>query len=901
MNSFLCHFHLSLPSVLILQILFCCNQLLAQENKDIEMVLPHPMITKPESLVISSNEKYVAIEQSAVEGIYFSIYEIKSHQLFCSEFVELDNGYDYYIWDVSPNGNLVRFDKKGEPAFIYRISDKKTLAFSELNEDVEWKPLESSFSTWDFKKYSITSIDDQLEIEYANGDQRIIDNSKLKVCCTSDDVLRISDDRKFLGHMKKGKITIYDLGTLESVWESPKQGQAEDFYLLEGIVVCRKVYDDGPVGLHWYDFLKKEFVFSSSDELFATVNYFGHICNYLVIGMGDPTKKDVSSVIQIDLRTGNFSYEKSGIKGWLDYTGYFNFLNDSLSQIYGEEISVFNEAHQSAFRASEMASKYYSEDGTLIDPMSPCQVDYGFFSFLKRQGDERSYVIASAYKNKVTYQETTNDLAFFGLVATKKKVLFWNGNYQDTQKSVELWITSDGQPIFISPDYYYFSLGTANSMVRFRKGERVFGFEQFDLKYNRPDIILDRLGYADSSLIAAYNKAYQKRLKKMGFTEEMLQDDFHIPEIEIENYEELATINDGGSNNLKLNLKDDRYNLDRVNVWINDVAIYGNDGISLRDKNVQEYSMNLNLELAKGNNKIQVSVLNQAGAESYKETIEIECTKGKDKPNLYLITIGASEYEQSDYNLTYAAKDAKDMASLFSKSNAYDNVYVKTLINEEVTKENILDLRAFLEQADINDEVMIFIAGHGVLDVNLDYYFATYDMDFQKPQQMGVAYEDLEGLLDGIKPLKKTLLIDACHSGEIDKEEVVLAQTETNEDGNIQFRTVGNTATPKLGVQNTSELTKLLFTDLRKGTGATVISSAGGMEFAMEGDDWNNGLFTFCLIKGIQSQEADLNNDGEIWLSELQQYVSQQVTELSNGNQQPTSRIENQTIDFRLW
>lgn len=92
-----------------------------------------------------------------------------------------------------------------------------------------------------------------------------------------------------------------------------------------------------------------------------------------------------------------------------------------------------------------------------------------------------------------------------------------------------------------------------------------------------------------------------------------------------------------------------------------------------------------------------------------------------------------------------------------------------------------------------------------------------------------------------------------------------------------------------------------LFTDLRKGTGATVISSSGGMKFAMEGDDWNNGLFTYCLINGIKSKEADLNKDGEIWLSELKQYVSEQVTKLSNGKQQPTSRIENQMLDYRVW
>jgi antitoxin component YwqK of YwqJK toxin-antitoxin module len=462
-------------------------------------------------------------------------------------------------------------------------------------------------------------------------------------------------------------------------------------------------------------------------------------------------------------------------------------------------------------------------------------------------------------------------------------------------------INEEGNYLFMTPDQFYMGSKDIKDIVFFKKGDEYFEFNQFDLKYNRPDIILDRLGYADSSLISAYHQAYLKRLKKMNFTEDMLKDDFHLPEIKIENFEEMPTIMDQGSIDIKLDLKDSKYKLDRINVWVNDVAVYGTNGISLRDKAVQEYKTNLKVNLVKGKNKVQVSVLNQAGAESYKETFEIECKVGKDKPNLYLITIGESKFKQANYNLTYAAKDAHDVATLFTKSKVYEKVITKTLTNEQVTKENIAALRGFLDQAGINDEVMIFIAGHGVLDENLDYFFASYDMDFNNPNQRGIAYEDLEGLLDGIKPLKKVLLIDACHSGEIDKDEVVLLAANEVQEGEIQFRAVGNSVKPKLGMQNTSELTKALFTDLRKGTGATVISSAGGGEYAMESGEWKNGLFTYCMLKGIETKAADLNSDGEIWLKELQEYVQTQVSELSGGKQQPTSRIENSVLDYRVW
>ncbi|MBN2683402.1 MAG: caspase family protein, partial [Bacteroidales bacterium] len=452
-----------------------------------------------------------------------------------------------------------------------------------------------------------------------------------------------------------------------------------------------------------------------------------------------------------------------------------------------------------------------------------------------------------------------------------------------------------------SDNYYLGSKSAINGLYWIINNKTIYPFDQFDLKYNRPDIVLERLGYADSTLIAAYHQAYLKRLKKMNFTEDMLKDDFHIPEIKIENFEELPTIINEKEINLDLNLNDSKYPLDRINVWVNDVAVYGTDGISIRDKNTMDYKTKIPVSLAKGENKVQVSVLNQAGAESYKESFYINCEAGKEQPDLYLITLGGSKYQNESFNLTYASKDAGDLAEVFKKSSVYKNIFTKTLINEQLTKENVLELKNFLKTADINDQVIIFLAGHGVLDENLDYYLATYDIDFNNPAKRGLAYEELESLLDGIKPLKKALFMDACHSGEIDKEEVeLMAQTEVKT-GDIQFRTVGTSPTPKLGSQNTSELTRSLFADIRKGTGATVISAAGGMEFAMESGEWKNGLFTYCLINGLQSKSADLNKDGKIMLSELQKYVQDEVVKLSGGKQQPTSRIENLEGDFGVW
>lgn len=145
--------------------------------------------------------------------------------------------------------------------------------------------------------------------------------------------------------------------------------------------------------------------------------------------------------------------------------------------------------------------------------------------------------------------------------------------------------------------------------------------------------------------------------------------------------------------------------------------------------------------------------------------------------------------------------------------------------------------------------------------------------------------------------------MDTCHSGELDKEEVEESKAEDVRLGDVEFRAVGAGVRQKegFGFENAGELMENMFVDVRKGTGATVISSAGGAEFAMESSQWQNGLFTYCLLNGLQTKKADSNHDGEIHVSELRAYVYDEVTKMSGGKQKPTARAQNLSIDYRVW
>lgn len=462
------------------------------------------------------------------------------------------------------------------------------------------------------------------------------------------------------------------------------------------------------------------------------------------------------------------------------------------------------------------------------------------------------------------------------------------------KKTIGQLANASGDRFFlITSNLHYMGSKDFVKNIRFKYQSEIFNFEQFDAYLNQPHQVLTAFGCSDSSLIKAYETAYLKRLKLLGIKPDSKINFSSLPSIETVkmNEEKPGFVNFNISANQGANT-------------LSQISIYNNGSLVLNEtinsEQNQHYQHTFLFETSSGINRFEFIIKDAMGIESphisrfYNNTQQV-------KPNLYLAVIGSEKFKDSDYDLTYAVKDASDMANTITNSKSFNHIEIKKVFNQNFTTDSISSLKKFFSKAGINDVAMIFFAGHGYLDTDFSYYFPTYYTDFTGPKINSVSYQSFESIFKNIKPLRKLMFIDACYSGEVDEENTSSNREEENQNPEKDTTRAVGIAGNTIAQSTALEMSKAIFSDIRQNSGITVISSAGGTETALEGEKWNNGLFTHCLLEGLKGLKADLNNDKKITLNELQKFVAEEVYRLSNGKQTPTYRVENNVLDYELW
>jgi WD40 repeat protein len=466
--------------------------------------------------------------------------------------------------------------------------------------------------------------------------------------------------------------------------------------------------------------------------------------------------------------------------------------------------------------------------------------------------------------------------------------------------------------LITTPDLYYMGTPDAARKVSFAVGMFTYGFDQFDLQYNRPDKVLEMLPFADKSLVPIYRRAYEKRLEKTGFSIDFFDKNINAPQIFIRNIDNIKLFTNDEFAEIEISAFDTVQFIDRYNIYVNGVAVFGSNGKNVRKAEQKTLNVSEKVRLSSGLNKIEVSCINKAGVESLRNSVEVFYQPEQAiKPNVYVISMAVAEYSNPEYNLNYTVNDGREIIKVFSSLSPEYNIIVDSLFGKNCTRANFVALQQKLKNSTVDDIVIVHFSGHGLLDDNGDFYFATYDIDFADPSKFGLEYSMIEGILDGIPARNKLVLLDACHSGELDYSPEVIPVNQNTEKINSQAQSalaakgVVMYAVPNSGTEdqmsNSYDVMTEYFADVRKGTGAVVISAATGTGFALEINDLEHGIFTYVLLKGLKEGEADKSGDGKITVSELREYIFINVEKLSEGYQKPTARKDNLVNDFVIY
>ncbi|HCS21055.1 MAG TPA: hypothetical protein DIW47_10940 [Bacteroidetes bacterium] len=287
-------------------------------------------------------------------------------------------------------------------------------------------------------------------------------------------------------------------------------------------------------------------------------------------------------------------------------------------------------------------------------------------------------------------------------------------------------------------------------------------------------------------------------------------------------------------------------------------------------------------------NKVEVVAVTNKGGKDIKTrgVIELPNQQGAGSglnPNLYAVMIGVNTYQDPALKLSYPVKDALALGKAIELSAGEflgpEHVYMYP-INSEVkpgtgyaTPERDNIRRALEEIGQLarpEDVVLIFFAGHGMMNGLVEQKFTLLTAEATKDKIVGISTTDLQSWLspDGphkMKANKMILIFDACNSGQASKE--LFTMMSYNEDRTNRIRQIE---------------------DLKEKSGLLIMAASAPNQNAYELPQFEQGLLTYCLLKTLKNN-PDILDDQEFlnvtkWFLESEREL-QKVMESLGKNQ----------------
>ncbi len=284
-----------------------------------------------------------------------------------------------------------------------------------------------------------------------------------------------------------------------------------------------------------------------------------------------------------------------------------------------------------------------------------------------------------------------------------------------------------------------------------------------------------------------------------------------------------------------------------------------------------------------GENRLTAYAFNRDGIKSGDASVTITGADTlKRASTLFVFAVGVGQYANSDYNLNYAAKDAKDFAaevrSQQKKLARFERVEVIELLDQAGKKTNILaELKKLAGKVQPEDGVVVFFSGHGAAEKDR-FYLIPHDIGYlgsrrelsrdglQKILSHSISDLELEEAFRHIDAAPLLLVIDACNSGQaLESEE------------------------KRRGPMNSKGLSQLAYEK-----GMYILTASQSYEVAFESETLKHSYLTYALVEdGLKTAAADKEPaDGEVTLREWLGFATREVPRLRRERVERTATKE---------
>lgn len=279
-------------------------------------------------------------------------------------------------------------------------------------------------------------------------------------------------------------------------------------------------------------------------------------------------------------------------------------------------------------------------------------------------------------------------------------------------------------------------------------------------------------------------------------------------------------------------------------------------------------------------------------AENTAVSSQLEVPEGE-KVDLWVLAVGVEDYPDPEIpSLQFSEDDAETIVwwGKTQEGHLYKQVHTTLLTGTRATRAHIIEAaQAISRQARVTDQIVLFLAGHGMKEVQSGrYFYFTYDTRLSSVASSALGEQDIEAYFRprGQDPNRLVVWVDTCQSGPIVKvagaRGLVSGRTQEElEQSSLSQRSPDPDGNPRVKL---------------KIAASTVSQSAGeGPGQCVDGEpetSKGHGHFTCALLRVLTSPDvARDHHPNVVNHSDLRHHIGKAGSLNSDWLQQPLSTL----------